>query len=421
MALNPSGKTLVAKPKRFSEILAVMDDQSWIWSLASKQMEWLNLAHVRLPSTVPIRQSWERLRDAQRIIVHWEAKSRSGGAVIEEILDVQPNFDVGERIIVLTTNPTHEDVVYFSELGVRRIIRLRQRDKDLAQAARELDLHLTAEPEHDRREIAWRKLLYALDTLPDTVPPEAVDKLDEAVRKLRPDEFTARYFDAVSTIAMLREQDEVAVKGWHKALDKNPNYYRTYHNLIRFYRRRGKNDEALALMQKMQELNKSNISRLVGMGEIQMALADYERAEFCFKSALERDTFCSGALNGLAEIRFHQGNLEESRQLLARSHLAYKAAASLNQQGIELVRKEKFEHALDHYTKAQYVLPVQDKGPLLFYNIGLCYARWGKHKMAREFLKIALIKEPTYRKAQRLLEQVDTKATVSENVIEDVA
>ena len=80
-------------------------------------------------------------------------RTRSGGAVIEEILDVQPNFDVGERIIVLTTNPTHEDVVYFCELGVRRIIRLRNRDKDLIQAGRELDVHLTAAPEHDRKEI----------------------------------------------------------------------------------------------------------------------------------------------------------------------------------------------------------------------------------------------------------------------------
>ena len=78
--------------------------------------------------------------------------------------------------------------------------------------------------------------------------------------------------------------------------------------------------------------------------------------------------------------------------------------------------------ACEHYTRAQYVLPHQDKGPLLFYNIGLCYARWGKHKMAQEFLKIALIKEPTYRKAQKLLEQVDLKYASNNPVeIEDVA
>jgi Tfp pilus assembly protein PilF len=56
------------------------------------------------------------------------------------------------------------------------------------------------------------------------------------------------------------------------------------------------------------------------------------------------------------------------------------------------------------------VLPQQDKGPLLFYNIGLCYSRWGKKDMAREFLKIALIKEPNYRKARKLLSQLETGA-----------
>src|SRR5207244_11007465 len=62
---------------------------------------------------------------------------------------------------------------------------------------------------------------------------------------------------------------------------------------------------------------------------------------FYFKSALERDSYCSGALNGLAEIRFNQGDLEESRRLLARSQLAYKTAATLNQQGIELVKADR--------------------------------------------------------------------------------
>lgn len=414
------------KPPRFCESLGIMDEASgasgWIWTMVSKQLEYLGMPHVRLPSTVPIRQSWERLRDSARMVIHWEAKGRSGGAVIEEILDVQPNFDVGERIIVVTTNPTHEDVVYFSELGVRRIVRLRNRDKDLIQAARELDVHLTAAPENDKKELAWRKLLYVLDTLPEKVNAEVVARLEDNVRKLKPEEFTARYLDALATVAMLKEDDAAAVHGWHSALDKNPNYYRTFHNLIRFYRRRGRNEDALALMQKMQELNRSSISRLVGMGEIQMNFGDRGKAEFYFKSALDRDQYCSGALNGLAEIRFHQGNLEESRALLARSHLAYKAASNLNAQGIEMVRRSKFEEALEHYTRAQYVLPQQDKGPLLFYNIGLCYARWGKHKMAKEFLKIALIKEPTYRKAQKLLDQVEVKELVADGgEVEEVA
>jgi tetratricopeptide (TPR) repeat protein len=401
--------------KKFREILAIMDDQSWIWTLVSSHLSTLMLDHVRLPSNVPIRGSWDRFRNAARIIVHWEAKQRSGGAMIEEILDVQPSFDVGERVIVLTTNPTHEDVVYFSELGVRRIIAIRNREKELLQAGRELDMHVTSSHERDAREQAWHKLLYVLDTLPDEgVPSDSLAKLEENVRRLKPTEYTARYLDALATMLMLRSDDDAALRHWYMALEKNPNYYRTYHNLIKFHRRRGRNNEALKLMQKMHELNKSNISRLVGMGEIQLAVGDHEKAEFYFRSAIDRDQYCSGALNGLAEIRFHQGKLEESRQLLARSHLAYKAAQRFNLQGIELVRQSRYEHALDHYTKAQYVLPQQDKGPLLFYNIGLCYSRWGRLDMARRFLKVAIIKEPNYKKARKLLDVVEERLATSE-------
>ena len=208
---------------------------------------------------------------------------------------------------------------------------------------------------------------------------------------------------------MHRDHEEAAKQYWQQALDKNPNYFRSYNNLIKFYRRSGNQTEALKLMQKMHELNRGNISRLVGMGEVQMALGDTKKAEFFFQSALDRDRYCSGALNGLGEIRFHEGSLEESRQLLARSEMAFKAAQRFNQHGIKLVRLGQFEAALELYTNAQFVLPQQDKGPLLFYNIGLCYSRWGKLEMAKHFLNIAIIKEPNYHKAHKLLAVVEER------------
>jgi len=175
-------------------------------------------------------------------------------------------------------------------------------------------------------------------------------------------------------------------------------------------------------MQKMHELNKANVSRLVGMGEVQLELNDAVKAEFYFNSALDRDAYCSGALNGLAEIRFHQGNLEESRRLLSRSNLAYKTAANLNKTGIDLVKSSRYQDALEHYTRAQYVLPMQDKGPMLFYNIALCYFRWGRQAMAKEFVRIALIKEPNYKKASKLLEQIKVKTgEVDADVYEEIA
>jgi tetratricopeptide (TPR) repeat protein len=390
----------------FKEHLVVLDDQTWIWEFITKRFERQKIPFVRLPSSVPIRQSWQRFRNAQRMIIHWESDRRSGGAIIEEILDVAPNFNVGEHIIVVTTNPNHEDVVYFAELGIRRIIRLRNRDKELKQAAAELDEHLIVGGDKNKMDVAWNRILHGIDTTPAEVPEEIISKLEKAIASLKPNTESARWLDASGSLSAFRKDSQQAKKYWLKALDKNPNYFRTYSNLIKFHRQNAELDEAMALMKKMQGLNKESISRLVSMGEVQMEMKDVGKAESYFKSALTRDNYCSGALNGLAEIRFSQGNLEETRALLARSHLGYKAASAMNKQGIDLVRAKDYEGALSHYTKAQYVLPSQDKGPMLFYNIGLCYEKWGKRDMAQEFLKIALIKEPNYKKAQKLLNQI---------------
>ncbi len=395
--------------KRATEIITICDDADWIWNFVKRTLDQLKEEHVRIPSSVPLRQSWQRFKDAGRLIIYWENKHRSGGAIVEEILDVSPVYDIADNVIVLTSNPTHEDVVYFSELGIRRIIRLRNRDKELVQSATELVQHIRNTNPEERAEIAWRRILRTLDHLQADVSQEKLDKLEDSIEQLSRDHAgTARYLDAKATVAAYRGSHQDALRMWQNALDKNPNYYRTFNNLIRFFMSIGQLKESFSLMQKMQSMNRSSISRLVNMGEIHVKMGDDERAEHFFKSALDRDNYCSGALNGLAEIRFRQGDLDESRKLLSRSSLAYKVAQELNSRGIVMVKLGKYQEAMEHYTKAQYVIPHQEKSPLLFYNIGLCYHKWDKNDLAKEFLKIALIKEPNYKKAEKLLERINT-------------
>ena len=396
---------------KFHEAMVIMDDTTWIWQVTGAGLDHLGSSYVRLPSQVTVRHSWSRFRTAPCIVIHWESRSRPGGAIIEEILDVDPKFDVAHKIIVLTTNPIHEDVVYFSELGIRRVVRMRNRDKDLEKCRQEIEHHAKEAANPNPRptvEILWRKVLSAIDRLPsDELDPALLNRIDDNIRKLRGTNApAARDLDAMASVYFRRGNREEAKKYWELALANNPNYFRAYNNLIAFHRALGEQHEAYALMQKMQLLNRSSIARLVAMGETQLELNDERKAEHYFKSALEKDAWCSGALNGLAEIRFRTGDLDTARDLLEKSSLAYRYAAKLNLAGIDMVKAQKYADALEHYSKAQYVLPQQEKGPQLFYNIGLCYARWGKNPMAKEFLKLALIKEPNYKKAQRLLDQV---------------
>jgi len=397
------------------ETLVIMDDKTWIWGFVKAQLVKSQVSFVWLPSKITIQQSWQRFKDANHMIIHWESPDRNGGAIIEEILATDPHYDVAGRIVVLTTHPTHEDVVYFAELGLRKILRVRQRDFDMKRSAAELATLLLDKPPSDKAEALWQKIQRAVETLGENEPEAKIAAIEKGIFNMGTEAIdpSARLLDALGSLALARKDQAKAESYWRTALDKNPNHYRTYNHLSALYRQQGKPRDAFALMQKMQALNSANVNRLVAMGEIHGDMNDDFKAENFFKSALARDPSAGAALNGLAELRFRQGNLDESRQLLARSTQAYKVAAKLNQRGIEFVRGGQFEDALKHYTKAQYVLPHQDKGPMLFYNIGLCYARWGKSDMAREFLKIALIKDPTYKKAMKLLSELSSEAGTS--------
>ena len=399
--------------KKFNEILVICDEQSQVWHLSSQALAGLD--HVRLPSTAPIRASWDRFKNAARIIIYWENKGRGGGAIVEEILEIAPLFDITDRIIILTTNPTHEDIVYLSELGLSRVVKLRMRDRDVESAKVEIIGHVNNTFTSNKVESAWLRIYRALHFIPaDNAAPHLV-KVKSAVTKLMAQSEgkpTARYHDVMAAIARLEGRDDEALYLWGKALELNPNYFRSYNNLIAFHHDRGRHESALGLMHKMNAMNNSRVSRIVLMGEIHAELGEDDKAEHCFTSALTKDSYCSAAMNGLAALRFKQGNLEESRHLLSQSAIAYKLAARLNKQGIDMVRLGKFSDALEHYTKAQYVLPQQDKGPMLFYNIGLCYTRWGKPQVGEKFLRLALIKEPNYKKAQRLLDSIGQQGVV---------
>lgn len=401
-----------AQPRAFKdEILIISDDQSWVWAFLKSRMEKGGQTFIRLPSSVRIRHSWQRFKSAQKILIHWESRTRGGGAIIEEMLEVAPQFDVSESVIVLTTNPTHEDVVYFGELGIKQVIKLRNRDKDLQKSGGELEVLVKQKQIKNPLDLEWRRLQKHIDSLDAESTaanlPKILHRLSQLSAATGLD--NAKSLDANASIMALQGDGDRAEKLWLKALEKNPNHFRSYHKLVEHYRRTGRPQRALNLMHKLQTLNTSNISRLVHMGEIHYQLNQPDSAEHCYRSALERDTYCSGALNGLAEIRFFQGHLDETRRLLARSTKAYKMAARLNMRGIELVRKGKFREALDHYTKAQYVLPQQDKSPLLFYNIALCYARWQNLTQSIDFLRIALAKEPNYKKAHRMLIELEAR------------
>lgn len=392
-----------------NEVLIFMDDTSWIWDFTRRALQPGTVKSIKVPSNTLIRQSWSRLSKAGCIVIHWEGKHRSGGAILEEILEITPEFDTSDRVVVITTNPVHEDVVYFAELGIKRVVRPRLREKDIHQATKEIQQHLNDIFLKNRtfgKDSVWAKLAAAIDNSPKQPQPGFVEKIAATIKKLRDPSNPPSLAETEAVVSFQIKTGNLhsAEETLKNTLEAHPNYFRGWNRLADIKRQAGDHQGAYALLQKMHMQNRGSVRRLVAMGEVQLALKNPEKAEPYFRSALDQDAWCAKALNGLAEVTFAKDDLEETRLLLSRSSLAYRFAVQLNTHGIELAKDGRYAEALEHYSKAQYVLPQQEKSPRLFYNIALCYAKWGRPELAKEFLELALIKEPNYKKAQKTLE-----------------
>lgn len=437
--------------KSFTEAVILSDDQDWVWEFARQNLHRAGFAPLRLPSSVSLKDSRGRLDTGRPIVIDWGCRLRPAGAVVEELSEIFGGGDISDRVVIVAANVLREDALYFGELGITRFVVLRNRDVELAAATREFLGHWQSaaiglgekNTTQSRSDAQWRSLLRRIDTATDhfweklvarrllgskeedfatassvsaerALTPQAYEALIERARGFiaKPESggvlAPARVLDLEASLFVLVDKPHDAVSRWSKACEVNPNYHRAHINLSRCLRHLGRFEEALAIIQRKQEQNRQSIHLMVEIGDIHLEASDLIKAEHHYQLALDRDSMSSTAMNGMAQVKFATGDFPACRDLLARSRTSARAAARFNTIGIELVKAGRYEEALELYGRAQFVLPQQEKGPMLFYNMGLCYWRWGRHEIARDFIKLALIKDPAYQKAKSLLFRIES-------------
>ncbi|MEY4631150.1 MAG: hypothetical protein RIQ81_1270 [Pseudomonadota bacterium] len=443
----------------FSQAIIIADEQDWVWNFARQTLRHAGVNSMRLSSRVPVRDSKARFAGGMPVILNWDCKLRQAGALVEDLALLAGDAGVGDRVIVLASSPTREDAIYFGELGIDRVITLRNRDVDLARSTRVFLAHwrdavagLAVKPQGSdpaRKSSAdkqWRALLRHVDqamehfwncheaeviksedgldfavasggmlqkqgTISSGAYGALMEKAGEFLRRepVSNGQLSAKTMELEACLCLLLGKFDDAISRWSLACETNPNYHRAHMNLSRCLRKLGRQDEALRIIQHRHEHNRLSIQLMVELGDIHLEGEDLLKAEHYYQQALDRDGNSAMALAGLAQVMFARGEMEACRDLLARSGMPSHAAARLNAAGIALVRSGRFEDALELYKKAQFVLPQQEKGPMLFYNMGLCYLRWGRDEIARDFIKLALIKDPDYEKAKSLLKKLETQ------------
>ena len=83
--------------RRFKEALVIMDESTWLRALVHDSLKAIEVDFTQVPSNILMRQSWSRFHDSPFMIIHWEGKLRSGGAIIEEILEIDRRYDAANK------------------------------------------------------------------------------------------------------------------------------------------------------------------------------------------------------------------------------------------------------------------------------------------------------------------------------------
>ena len=356
---------------------------------------------------------WEHTRPCsmQEILARTAITDRS---MESAICDIETHAGEAKlrRTIAVGRNVTRDDAVFLAEYQCKVVFSLPENQgqwpaEGVEFVKRCLRVHEgEAEASRDPEELAihrFRQLLSSWDKVSDETKMDATESL------LRSLGDSSRYAELIAQ-KCLKEHDTHGAEQWlRRSVAKNQNYLHALQKLADLHMHTGHHADALALLEKLKANNPRNFKRLTKIGKCHFAAGDYAKAEKAFEDALAIDEFHPEAREELGKVKCVLGDYESAKTLLSRSQNGRKLASFLNAVGIRLVEQKRYPESIDHYKRAQFVLPGNDGGHLLFFNIGLAYAKWGKLSEAVKYIRLALIREPCYERAAALLKSLQER------------
>jgi tetratricopeptide (TPR) repeat protein len=397
--------------------------KTWLKQLvANHQLPWRIRYSCNLRALAPENQ----LSSQELIVVLWDPaplvtidevirRNTIDSRGVEGVMRELACFGSGElprRVVIIGRGITREETIYLAEHNLGAVFSLPDNkaawDRQAPNMLRRIDrlqINEIARRNNPEERLVSRflQMLSVWDRVSDHMKMKATDQLLRALGD------SARYAELLAKKCLAERNFQGAEQWLTKAITKNPNYFSAMQSLAEVYFELGKIDKCLDLLEKMKSSNPRNVSRLVKMGRCYVAKGDYHKAEKVLSDALCIDEFFEEAREELGRVKVILGDYEAARSLLKHTSRSKELAHFLNTVGIELVSKSRFVESIEHYKKAQMVIPGNDLSHLLFFNIGLAYAKWGRFTEARQYANLALVRKPHYDKAAQLLSRIDQK------------
>jgi tetratricopeptide (TPR) repeat protein len=368
---------------------------------------------------VPIRSLsalillWENnpLQDWKALLNQSSPSRRSSEGIISDIASHYGD-DILRRTAVLAKGLSREEVTFLGEFGIGFAHPLSaqkaQWKQDCLKFSQRVERLVATENDDGGTpaERSVRRFERVLQNWSATSDEEKMAASDELLKHLGD---SARYCELMARKAQLDNDPKATTQWLRRSIDKNPNYLRSLQRLADHYMEQGNLQDALELYEKLRLNNPRHPGRLVKIAQCNVALGRLEKADSAFSRALSIDEHDTFVREDLARVKVALDDYESARILLEHCGDISRVAAYLNAYGIQLVRAGRYEESIEHYKKAQFVLPSNTNRHQILFNIGVAYARWGKLIEARQYAYLALAREPGYLKAVQLLRTVEDK------------
>jgi tetratricopeptide (TPR) repeat protein len=390
-------------------VISTLKDQ--VWDTICSSLSDNNLQALYVRTETALLDYLEKIRQAPLVIVDWVATDNRCSFRLEEITDLVDTSKVKRKIVVVASNARKDEISHLRDLGIRHILHYETYNE---KSRRELLLSLNEiiklkTNQKDSDDLGRLNKIEQLSDLIHNFNPESENEISHRLNYLKLSDNTderhsAQYLCAIFLMNQGKYED--AKKELAKLLEKQPNNNLAWEALTRCYVQSEDFEEALRLVKNLTKKRPTLLSRKVLLADIYRYRGDFEKSAHHYDEILELCPAFSPALNGKAQLLFAQNQLDQAKKTLSKSSHATKVARQLNRMGINMVSNQEFAQALEHYKKAQFILPSHEKGALIFYNIALCYSKWGKPQSAVQFARLAVAKDPDYEKAKELLFRV---------------
>ncbi len=325
------------------------------------------------------------------IICEWQLKSKNGLQLCRELRGIDRFKHI--PFLLTSTENLRSDIILASEVGVDAYLL-----KPFSYESFSLLIQRLANYKANRADIH----LY-LDVADENCRLGQIENALELYNKVLELEYhSARAWCGLAVLHHQQRDNTEALRCLEKSLSINPIYIKALREMLAIYDEQDNLHGVLHILQKLHSESPDNPSYTVQSALVYLRLGFLKESEDFFRKTIRLSPRMASAYRGLGDVFMKKEDYEMAMKHYSKAlDLDSGDIKTLNALGLSLIRLKRFDEGIAKYLMA---LELDQNHPGLHFNLGFAYEKQENMLKAMEHYSRALIADPTFEKAKRRLE-----------------